>query len=124
MAAISGKDGKVRQGSTDIVDTLAWTLNKISNNPAYGSNATAGGTARVAGRKDWNGTATWAYQSGAEEITEGTSYSLQLNLNATKTFAGTALFSNISYNVDVNTGAIVTVTGTFEANGAITGPSA
>lgn len=124
MAAISGKDGAVSHGGTDFVDTLGWTLNEIVGLHPYGSNATSGGTRRVAGRSDWNGTVTFAYQSGAPEIRAGDSVALVLDLNATKSFSGTGIFGNVAYNVDVNTGAIVSVTANFEANGALTAPTA
>lgn len=120
MAAISGKDGKVIQGSTDITDTLGWTINKMSNNPAYASNATAGVKKRVAGVKDSNGTFTYAYQGAAEEITEGSSYTLKLYLNATKFYTVAAVIDSISANVDINDGGIVSYTANWSGNGAVT----
>lgn len=124
MAAMSGKDGKVTFSAVVIVDTLSWTLTKTTNAKSYGSNATSGGTRRVAGRTDWTGSFTFAMQSGVEEITEGSSAAIILNINATKTFTGTAMIETVAYNVDVNTGDIITGTATFGSNGAITGPIA
>jgi hypothetical protein len=120
MAAISGKNGKVIQGAVDIVDTLGWTLNLISNNPAYASNATAGHKTRVVGVADNNGTFTYAYQGGAAEITQGQAVTLKLYLNATKFWTVPAVIDSIAHNTDINDGAIVTLTASFSGTAVAT----
>lgn len=119
MSAISGKNGKVVQGSTDLVDTLGWTLNLLSNNPAYASNATSGVKTRVVGVADSNGTVTFAYQGAAAEITQGQAVTLKLYLNATKFWTVPAVIDSIAYNTDINDGNIVSVTASFSGTGAV-----
>ena len=120
MAAFSGKNGKVIQGVTDIVDTMGWTLSLVSNNPAYASNATAGHKTRVVGIADNNGTFTFAVQSAAAEITQGQAVTLKLYMNATKFWTVPAVIDNVPYNTDINEGGIVTATASFSATAVAT----
>lgn len=120
MAGFSGKNGKVIQGATDIVDTLGWTLNLVSNNPAYASNATGGHKTRVAGVGDNNGTFTFAVQSAAAEISKGQLVTLKLYMNATKFWTVPAVIDSVAYNTDINDGGIVTATASFSGTAAET----
>lgn len=122
-AAFSGKLGKVKVGSTDIVDTANWNLDVDGGLQGYASNATAGWEKQVTGIKKWTGNFKMLSQGGAPPISAGTSYAIELYEDATHKWAGQAFMEKVSPKVDVETGKIVEYGVNFKGDGALTEPA-
>lgn len=124
MTAISGKDGKVVSGANTVAEIKEWKCD-VSANVMDVSKFGDQWNVKIIGLKDWSGTfmGRWdmtdtngqlAFQNA---ILGGTSVALQLNVNATHFYSGTALLSKLSLDVAVES----TADGawTFEGTGAI-----
>lgn len=125
-AGFSGKDGTVKIGSTDICEVRNWKFNPKSNNPKYASNKTSGYKRTVAGVKEATGSISGAWDNANDflaVIDVGTGVTLLLYTNTTKFFSVPAVIDDVSVNVDVDNGEIVSWDSNFSSNGQWTNPS-
>lgn len=128
MAVISGKNGKVNDGTSDIVEVTGWTLHTESNNVAYASSSTAGYRKRVAGVRDGGGRVEGKLDATASSaITDvldvGDELTLKLYVDATHFYSVPAVIDTLDVEVDVDTGQPVGWRGEFSTNGAWTEPT-
>jgi hypothetical protein len=124
MAVESGKDGKVLIGVTAVANITGWEFDKEAHTSRYASSETAGYKATVPGVKMGAGTIEFKWNSAAAmTITEGTSATLLLHLNATELFTVPAIIKNFRVKVDVDNGDVTGGSATFETNGAWTEPT-
>ncbi|MHB1033232.1 MAG: hypothetical protein ACYC35_23905 [Pirellulales bacterium] len=124
MATISGKDGKVTSGASDVADITRWTFTKKSNNPAYASSSTAGFKKRLGGIREGSGSIEGKFQNNAAPaLAEGDAVTLKLYLDATHFYTVPAVIDAVSVEVDINAGQIVGWSAEFSTNGAWTEPS-
>ena len=119
----SGKDGDVKVGATQAQEARHWTFKPKADNKSYASNKTAGYKRRVAGVKEGTGTVAGAWDA-ANPITTmmdvGTGLTLLLFLNATINFSVPALIDDLTVNVDIDNGEIVSWDANYGTNGAWT----
>lgn len=124
MGVESGKDGKVLIGATPVANITGWEFDKECHTDRYNSSETAGYKGTVAGVKMGQGSIEFKWNSAAAmTITEGTSATLLLHLNATEMFTVPAIIKNFRVKCDINDGAITGGTANFETNGAWTEPT-
>lgn len=124
MAVESGKDGKILIGATPVANITEWTFDKEVHTDRYNSSETAGFKGTVAGVKSGSGTISFKWNSAAAmTITEGTSATLLLHLNATELFTVPSIIKNFRVRCDINDGSITGGTADFESNGAWTEPT-
>lgn len=123
MAALSGKNGKITIGSSDLAEITSWSFNPTSNNPAWASSSNAGYKVREAGVKDGSGSFEGKYDKADQindRITVGDKVTLLLYIDASSFFSVPAIIDSISYEVDIDDGEIVSFTCDFSTNGAWT----
>jgi len=120
MAAIAGKDGSVKVGANTVAETTNWTLNinaDLLDTTAHGDDWRE----RIEGLKDWSATveASWdmtdttGQKALQDAILGGTTVTLNLYVNSSNYYSGTAYISRIT----VGTPVADRVTVTFEATG-------
>lgn len=125
MATISGKDGKVKIGSTTLADITQWTLRTRANLAAYASSATAGYRRRVAGIKDGAGTLAGKLDPAdpiSDDFDEGAAVTLLLHIDATRYYTVPALIESLELEVDIDRGEVVGWRAEFSTSGAWTKP--
>lgn len=126
MATISGKDGKVKIGSTTLADITHWTLRTTALLSAYGSSATAGFRRRVAGIKDGSGTLDGKLDPAdpiSDDFDEGASVTLLLYLDATRFYTVPAIIESFRLEVDIDRGEVLGWHAEFSTQGAWTKPN-
>ena len=99
MAVKSGKDGKVRMGSSDFAEVTNWTFNANPNLKEYASSSTSGHVAQVKGQ--FSGTVEFdVIIDGNDDILDrikpGDSVTLLLREDATREWSVPALVGEIS----------------------------
>ena len=122
MAVLSGKDGTLYLGSSEVTPVSNWKLVAISNNPDYAANDTGGSKKRAAGVRDSSGSFEMkADGTGNCPVEEGDAVDLNLHVDGTDQnfFEVPAIIDKISVNVDINKGEIVAYIVDFSGNGAI-----
>src|SRR5437868_3112917 len=124
-ANYSGKNGKVRIGSSDILDCKNWKFSEKSNNSQFGSSSSAGHKKSVAGTKSGSVTFQVAIAAGDllwDRFRPGDAVTLLLYYDATHSFSVPVRIDDMEISVDVNEGSEVTVDVTASTNGAWTYP--
>lgn len=119
----SGYQGTVKIGATDIAEIRGWKWNPKSHNPKYASNKTSGYKRTVAGVKEGSGSMSGAWDHVNDffgVIDVGTSATLLLYTNPTHSITVPSVIDDISVNVDVDNGEIVSWDANFSSNGAWT----
>ncbi|MGA2619839.1 MAG: hypothetical protein ABSF26_19675 [Thermoguttaceae bacterium] len=122
MAVLSGKDGTLYLGTSEITPVSDWKLVATSNNPDYAANDTGGWKKRAAGVRDASGSfeikATDTQQCPIEE---GQTATLNLHLDASgdNYYEVPAIIDKISVEVDINKGQIIAYVLDFSGNGAV-----
>lgn len=126
MATISGKDGSVSAGGSDVAEVTAWSLTTKARNPSYASSATGGWRTRRSGVRDAMGVVHFKLDfadPATDLLEEGTAVSLQLNLDATRAFVVPAIIDEIAWEVDVDDGDVIGGRAEFSATGPVTKPT-
>lgn len=122
MSVLSGKNGTLFLGSSEVTPVTNWRLAATSNNPDYAANDTGGWKRRAAGVRDASGSfevkATDAQHCPVEE---GDAATLKLHIDASGNnyYEVPAIVDKISVDVDINQGEIVAYLVDFSGNGAI-----
>jgi hypothetical protein len=126
MSTLSGKDGRVKIGSTTLADITAWSLRTSSHNSAYASSSTAGHRKRVAGVKDAAGRIAFKLNTDdplTNDFDVGSAVTLLLHLDATRFYSVPAVIDALRLEVDIDTGDVIGGVAEFSANGAWTKPA-
>jgi hypothetical protein len=136
FSAFSGKLGSVKSTSTDVGEIRRWTLSAQAGSQSFGSSDTAltsggisykrtiGGTTEAGGTFDGLLNNTGSNTDWATYYVPGqTIATLKLFVDATHFFSMAAVITSASVNCDIDTGAPVSVTCGFKANGVITAPT-
>jgi len=126
MTAISGRDGKVLVGASDVVECTGWTLNRSPVTNQYGSSSTGHFKKAVPGKRSASGTISGMYDPANRVerwLRDGEYASLNLFINATQFFDMPALVSGLDLTVDMNDGTIEAWTCNWVSNGEWTEPT-
>ena len=127
MAAITGIEGDVIKDGVQICETTKWSFEPTSNNFPYVSTKTRGYTRREAGSKDGSGSiegkwdpASPVYGTGNGQVQEGASVTLLLYLDDFQYLSIPALLKDFRWEVDMDTGDLVTWVANFSESDAWT----
>ncbi len=123
MSVISGKDGTLKLGDTEVTRVTHWKIEKTSGARAYTANDTGGAKKRVAGVKDCAGRfEIKAGDSDAVAVEEGDAVTLQLHVDdsGANYYEVPAIVDTIRAEVDISEGKTVAHVVTFSGNGPIT----
>ena len=121
---LSGKDGKINDGTADLADIKNWTLNRKVATHAYASSDTAGVKKRVAGVKDYSGKFDGNIQdNAAADVVEGDSVTLKLYIDATHFYTVPCVIESVDIEVDIDDGNMVTYSAQFSGDGEMIEPS-
>lgn len=127
MAAITGLDGDVIKDGIQVCETTKWTFEATSNNPAYGSNCSGSRKRRAAGARDATGTleGKWdpgrpVYGTGTGQFIEGSIVRLYLYINDNQYLDVPAVIDSFRWEVDMDTGDLVTWVANFSESDAWT----
>jgi hypothetical protein len=122
MSVLSGKNGTLFLGSTEITPVVNWKLVITSNNPDYTANDTGGWKQRVAGVRDASGSMEIkATDDQTCPVEEGDTPTLALHVDnsGNNYYQVPAIIDKISVDVDINRGEIVAYVVEFSGNGAV-----
>jgi hypothetical protein len=114
MALISAKNGVVSWEAVVVGEATNIVVNTTTDAQVYASSSSSGKKKRVAGHVDNEGTFTLLADVWA--IAKGTIGTLLLeSITGTTLFSGEAMITDRSFNVDIGTGAIVSLDVTWGA---------
>ena len=122
MAVLSGKNGTLFLGRTEITPVVNWKLVTTSHNPDYAANDTGGWKMRAAGVRDASGSfEIKAARRPHCPVEEGDASTLSLQLDDTggNYYQVPAIIDKISVDVDINKGEIVAYVIEFSGNGPV-----
>lgn len=122
MAAISGINGKILVGASQLVECNGWTLNRSAVLHAYSSCATGGYKKRVAGVKDSSGSLKGLFDPDNfidDYFGIGDSVTLNLYVNSSDYYIVPSLIESLDIETDQDEGALVPWSATYGGNGAV-----
>jgi hypothetical protein len=122
VALISGKDGTLKLGDTEVTRVTHWRIEKTSGGKAYTANDTGGAKKRVAGVKDCSGRfEIKAGDSAAVPVDEGDTVTVELHVDdsGANYYEVPAIVGTIRAEVDISEGKTVTHVVHFAGNGPI-----
>lgn len=125
MAAISGKDGKVTDGTNTVGEISEWSLDidaDVIEVTKFGDQWRV----KIVGLKDWSGSfaGRWdmsdllGQKAFQDALLGGTTKTLRLYANATQYYAGTAIIESLS--VDSSVDATVDSDWSYQGTGPLT----
>ena len=123
MTAISGKNGTVKVGVSDVFEVTKWSFDPQCAVPKYNSNKTGGYKTGVPGVFDGKGTIEVRLDTANSlDFLVGNSVTLLLHVDETGSnyYSVPAIISGAPIEVDIDGGEVVGVTYAFEASGAWT----
>ena len=123
MAVLSGKDGTLYIGESEVTPVSNWRFSITSDNPSYAANDTAGWKKRVAGVRDCSGSFEVKVDgSGNCPVLEGDAVTLKLHVDNSSSnyYEVPAIIDRIDVDVDINAGTIIAHAIDFSGNGAVT----
>lgn len=123
MATYSGKNGKVKIGSSYLADVTKWSAEHKANVATFGSSDSNGWKKAVAGVEELTGDieAKLTASLSAAPIAVGTSLALDLETGSGNLqLTGNAIVTSISYEVDIDNGEPVGLKASFQSDGAWT----
>jgi len=126
MAQVRGQYGLLEIGSSELIGVDSWTLNKTAVVGTRATSADSGWKVAVAGTKSATGTVKGPWDAADppdDHIDIGSSVSAKLYTTATQYYTLTAIISELSVEVDVDSGEIVSWNASFTASGAVTNPT-
>ena len=122
---ITGNDGNVNFGGSDILQVRGWTFSDSSDNKAFVSSATAGQTRRVKANQDWTASVTIFFEDGKPppNVAKGDIGELELETAQASgvggKYAGQGIVASVEPEVDVEGGELIGATINFEADGVM-----
>jgi hypothetical protein len=120
MSILSGKNGTLYVGGSEVTPLSDWRLTVASRNFEYVANDTGGWSKRVAGAKDCSGLfAVAVKQDSACPVAEGAAVTLKLHVDSSgdNYYEVPAMIDKIEIAVDVSDGETVGYAIHFSANG-------
>ncbi len=123
MAVLTGKDGTLYLGPSEITPVSNWVLKILGNQRPYVANDTGGWKKRAAGSKDcWGSFTVSVTDSGSCPIEEGDSATLKLHVDGTGNnyYQVEAIIDRIGAETDVTGGKLVALKIEFSGNGSVT----
>lgn len=122
MASLSGKNGTLRIGGSDVFHVSRWQIEKRAQNRAYSANDTGGARRRVAGVRDCGGSLEIkATDATPIPVSEGDLVDLALHADATgeNCYGLSAVVDAVRTEVDISDGSPVAYAIEFSGNGPI-----
>lgn len=122
---LSGKNGKILYGSTELSSVRKWSAKLNSNNPKFASSAAPGHKVSVAGVKEGSVTFEVVLDTDAAQyiaLKPGDSTTLKLYENASRFYIIPVRIDSIGEEVDVNEGGEEVLSYEASTNGAWTYP--
>lgn len=119
--AITGQDGgvSVDGGSSTLADLDNWTINENADTLETTDFDSGGAREYLAGLTDWDGSFGGRWEpSQAEDVQVGDTVDLQLDLNDTYSYSGSAIITGKS--PDTNVDGTVDVSYDFQGTGTLT----
>ena len=123
MSVLSGKDGTLHLGASEVTPVTDWRLEKTSAARPYAANDTGGARKRVPGVKDCSGSfEVKATDTGNVPVEEGDAVTLKLHVDGSGAnyYEVPALIGRLRVDVDISEGEIVAYVIDFAGNGPIT----
>lgn len=125
MAAISGSDGKVKVGTTEVAQVTKWTFEESAEVDKFAHSGSSGYKDGVAGSKDVKGSLEAKFsEAGTQLFDVGDRVSLELLTDSGMTpkgsLTGDAIIAGISLEVDIDSGGAIGFSASFEGVGAWT----
>lgn len=127
MSVITGKNGDVRIGATQLAEITSWTFTAEINILEYASNKTAGVKRKLSGSKMASGALEGVYDPQIPihtQIQEGSEVTLDLFYTASHKIVVPVVIENLEQEVNIDDGEIVTFSADFGATGTWTYPAA
>lgn len=130
MAVVTGINGAVSVGGTEIADVRNFSITHEKSNQEYGSSSTAPWKASAEGAEMWSGSIEAFLRSHdvedgtdvEQEIDEGDEITLELTTHTGETISGSALVDSLDgYEVDINGSGLISVSINFTGKGTLTG---
>jgi hypothetical protein len=122
MSFISGKDGTLKLGDTEVTQVTNWRIEKASRNKAYTANDTGAARRRVPGARDCSGRfEIKTTDSDHLPVEGGDTVMLELHVDDSgeNYYEVPAIVDLIRANVDISEGKTVPHLVTFSGNGPI-----
>lgn len=124
MTAISGKDGKVTDGTNTLAEISEWSLD-IDADVLEVTKFGDGWRVKIVGLKDWSGSFagrwdmsdTLGQKAFQDALLGGTTKTLRLYANATQYYSGTAIIEGLSVEAAVD--STVDTDWSFQGTGAL-----
>jgi len=116
MAYISGTSGKVKIGTTEYPVTN-WQLKLASNVASFGDSSSGGWKHAVPGTKEASGEFSGKVTDSGTVPTPGQSGTFTLILDATRSYSGSAIISEVSLETNIDTGEAISYKASFVGNG-------
>lgn len=126
MPAVSGKYGSVKIGSSCVAEADKWSITKECVIHEYATCETPGTDffGKLAGRRRHSGTMEGIYDPDdpiEDYFDEGDEVTLKLYYTASKFYTGSVIIENLTIpDVDIQDGAPVRWTASFQVNGGLT----
>ena len=121
MAVITGKDGSVSVGTTNVTQITSWSISIEADTLEYTNFGSGGWKENMGSLKSWSGSIEgFADTAQAATIAVGTEVDITLVEGGTgsSTYTGAAIVT--SKSVDASTAELVTVSFDFTGSGALT----
>jgi hypothetical protein len=123
MPVLSGKDGTLRLGNTEVLHVVFWQIEKTAAARAYTANDTGGARRRVSGVKDATGRLeVKATESGNVPVAEGDPIELELHADNSgeNYYVLAAIVDSVRVEVHISEGTPVAYAIRFSADGPVT----
>jgi hypothetical protein len=123
MSLISGKDGTLHVGETEVTQVTHWRLEKTGKSRAYTANDTGACPKRVAGARDCSGRfEIKAADSAHVPVEEGDAVTLKLHVDGSgeNYYQVPAIVETIRADVDISEGTTIGCVVTFSGSGPVT----
>jgi len=123
MAVISGKEGTLYLGGTQVTPVRNWTVDEDGNLKEYAANDTDGWVRQVAGVFKASGTFLVAADDECHcPVSKGSSYVAQFHFDGTvgNYYNGRIAIASIGVDDDINDGEIVNYAITWRSDGPMT----
>ena len=122
MSFLSGKEGTLLLGDTQVGEITHWRIERIRRHRDYVANDTGGAKKRVAGVKDCSGRfEIKATDTDPLPVEEGNTVTLNLHVDASGAnyYEVPALIDAIRTDVDISQGEVTEHVVSFSANGPV-----
>ena len=120
MSVITGKDGDVKIGNTQLAEVTSWSFDPEVNVVEYASNKTQGAKRRIAGSKSASGSIEGVFDEDLPiytQMTEGSEVTLNLIKSPTRKIVVPSVIEKMGFEVNIDDGEIIKWSSDFSSNG-------